>query len=144
MPHPATYDDVNLILRLYEIRREEKLRLAREWFGKSFRVETMEDFMTVCAPGTDANAYFRMVVSYWEMVASFVTSGVLNDDLFYQSGRELLFCWVRLSQIVPAYREAAKNPNEWKNLETVANAFIQKWNAQSPGAYEAFSARVRG
>jgi hypothetical protein len=144
MPHPATYDDVNLILRLYEIRREEKLRLAREWFGKSFRVETLEDFMTVCAPGTDANAYFRMVVSYWEMVASFVTSGVLNDDLFFQSGRELLYVWVRLSQIVPAYREAAKNPNEWKNLETVANAFIQKWNADSPGAYEAFSARVRG
>ncbi len=144
MSSPATYDDVNLILRLYEIRREDKLRHAREWFAKSFKVKTLEDFTRVCAPGTDTNAYFRMVISYWEMVASFVTSGVLNEDLFFQSGRELLFCWERLRDIVPAYRQTAGNPNEWRNLETVANAFIQKWNAQSPGAYEAFSARVRG
>ena len=144
MPNPATYDDVNLILKLYEIRREEKLRHARDWFAKSFKVKNMDDFMKVCAPGTDTNAYFRMVVSYWEMVASFVTSGVLSEDVFYQSGRELLFCWERLRDFVPAYRETCKNLTEWKNLEAVANDFIQKWNAQSPGAYEAFSARVRG
>ncbi len=144
MPNPATYDDVNLILKLYELRREEKLRHARAWFGKAFKVKTMDDFMKVCAPGTDENAYFRMVVTYWEMVASFVTSGVLSEDLFYQSGRELLFCWERLRDFAPVYRASAKSSIEWKNLETVANDFIQKWNAQSPGAYEAFSARVRG
>src|ERR1041385_8280829 len=89
----ATYDDVNLILRLYEMRREERLRDARKWFIASFKVKTFEDFQTLCPPGSETNASYRMVTSYWEMVGSFLTSGVLNNELFYQSGRELLFAW---------------------------------------------------
>ena len=73
----------------------------------------------MCAPGTDANASYRMVTSYWEMVASFITSGVLNPELFYQSGRELLFCYARVRHVLPALREKLGNPGELKNLETV-------------------------
>src|SRR5882724_5665413 len=92
----ATYDDVNLVLRLYEMRREERLREARRWFAASFKVKTLDDFTKLCPPGSDANASFRMVSTHWEMVASFLTSGVLNAELFYQSGRDLLFTWERL------------------------------------------------
>lgn len=85
-----------------------------------------------------------MVTTYWEMVASFLTSGALRAELFYQSGRELLFVWERVRDIVPAVRDTLKNPLELKNLEEAATAFIAWWRQQSPGAYEAFSKRVRG
>ncbi len=86
----GTYDDVNLILRLYEIRRETKLRAAREWFLASFDVKSLDDWTSLCPPGSDNNAYFRMVVTYWDMVASFITGGVLQGEIFFPSGRELL------------------------------------------------------
>jgi hypothetical protein len=140
----ATYDDVNLVLRLYEMRREEKLRAARAWFTANFKVKTLADFQTLCPPGSEANAAYRMVTTYWEMVASFMTAGVLHRELFYQSGRELLLVWERVRDLLPQVREAYKNPNELKNLEAAAQGYISWWNAQAPGAYDAFSKRIRG
>ena len=140
----ATYDDVNLILRLYEMRREPRMRDARKWFIGSFKVQTFEEFQALCPPGSEANASYRMVTTYWEMVASFLTSGVLNNELFYQSGRELLFVWERVRDIVPAVREKFGHTRELKNLEEAATAYIGWWNHTAPGAYDAFSKRVRG
>ena len=77
----ATYDDANLILRLYEIRREDKMRAARSWFASTFRPKTIEEMNLVAAPGSPENANMRQVTSYFEMVASFVTAGVLNKEL---------------------------------------------------------------
>ena len=140
----ATYDDVKLILRLYEMRREDRLREARKWFTGSFKVKSFEEFQALCPGGSDPNASYRMVTTYWEMVASFLTSGVLNAELFYQSGRELLFVWERIRDIVPAAREAFMLPRELTNLEEAATAYISWWNHTAPGAYDAFSKRVRG
>jgi len=84
-----------------------------------------------------------MVTSYWELVASFVTSGVLNQELFFQSGRELLFCWTRIRELTPRVRAQNKSPIEWKNLEIVGNAFIEWWTAQAPDAYAAFRDRIK-
>ena len=142
--HSATYDDANLILKLYDMRREPRLREARKWFTSSFKAKSFEELMALCPPGSEPNASYRMVTTYWELVASFITSGVLHDELFFQSGRELLFVWERVRDIAPQVRAQIKNDVEWKNLETVANAYIKWWNAASPGAYEAFQKRVRG
>ena len=144
MGNTATYDDVNLILRLSEMRREERLRQARDWFSKSFKIKSMDEFNKLCPPSFDTNAYYRMVVTYWEMVASFITGGVLNEELFFQSGMELLFCWERVRDVLPEARVAFGNPGMLKNLETVATRYIQHLEKTNPGAYEAFSARVRG
>ena len=140
----ATYDDVKLILQLYDMRREPRLREARRWFTASFKPKSYEELTALCPPGSEPNASYRMVTTYWEMVASFLTSGVLNSELFYQSGRELLFVWERTRDIVPAIRDTMKHPRELKNLEEAATAFIGWWQQMSPGAYEAFSKRVRG
>jgi hypothetical protein len=141
----ATYDDVNLILKLYDMRREERLREARQWFMLNFKaVKTIEDFQRLCPAGTDANASYRMVTTYWEMVASFITSGVLHRELFYQSGRELVFVWERVRDVLPHVREAYKNPAELRNVEIAAQGFISWWNTAAPGAYDAFSKRIRG
>src|SRR5215203_2952924 len=111
MSTSATFDDVNLILRLYELRRETKLREARDWFGVNFKgVKTMDDVLRIGPPGSKEDAYVRMVTSYWDMVASFITSGVLNRDLFFQSGGELLFTWFRIEAIIPVIRQMYGNP----------------------------------
>ena len=144
MAHTATYDDANLILKLYDMRREPRLREARKWFIASFKVKSYDELMTLCPPGSEPNASYRMMTTYWELVASFVTAGVLHEELFFQSGRELLLVWERVRDIVPQVRAQLKNDIEWKNLETVGNAYIKWWNANSPGAYEAFQKRIRG
>jgi hypothetical protein len=139
----ATYDDANLILRLYELRREDKMRQARAWFAGNFAPTSMEDVMRIAPPGSQENAYLRMVVSYWEMAASFVTSGVLNQELFFQSNGELLFVWERVRPMVAGMRDMMKNPGAWRNLETLANAYIAHMEANGPDAYPAFQAMVK-
>jgi len=143
MGPPPTHQDANLLLQLYEMRREPRLREARRWFTASFRAKTLDELGKLCPAGTEENASYRMVTSYWELVASFVTSGVLNQELFFQSGRELLFCWTRIRELVPHVRAQNKNPIEWKNLEAVATGYIEWWNAQAPGAYDAFRERIK-
>ena len=131
-----------MILRLYEMRREEKMREARSWFIANFKPKTVADMMAQCPPGSADNAKMRMVMTYWDMVASFVTSGVLNPELLFASGRELLVVWLRLEPLLGELRIAFKDANYYKNLETVGTQYIEYLNKTSPGAAEAFKARV--
>ena len=85
-----------------------------------------------------------MVVTYWEMAASFITAGVLHQELFLQSGQELLFVWEKIRDILPEWRTAYGNPKVLANVETVSKAAIDFMNRGDPKAYETFSARVRG
>ena len=140
MANQATYDDANLILRLYELRREETMRKARAWFF-GFTPNTLEEVQKIAPMGSEENAYMRMVTSYWDMAASFVTSGVLNEELFAQTNGEALFVWEKIKNIVPATRKANNMPTYLANLETVANAAIKR---MGPEAYQAFSTRIRG
>jgi hypothetical protein len=140
----ATYEDANLILRLYELRRDEKLREARSWFAQNFSATTFEDLQRIAPMGSQENAYVRMVVSYWEMAASFITAGVLNQDLFFQSTGELLVVWERLRELLPAFRQATKDPQAWANIEQVGTEYAKWMEAKSPEAYAAFQAMVRG
>ena len=131
----ATYDDANLILRLYELRREEKMREARQWFIANFQASTVQELNRIARPGTAMQTHFRMVTSYWDMAASFITSGVLNQELFFQSNTELLIVWERLRAIAPLQREALKNPRLWKNLETVSNAYAAYTGEEAHAAF---------
>jgi hypothetical protein len=142
MATQATYDDANLILRLYEIRREDKMRAARSWFAANFRPKTVEEMNQIAAPGTNENANMRQVTSYFEMVASFVTAGVLNKDLYFQSGGEHLLTYLRIRTILPGMREMMKNPTAFKNLETVGEEFLSWYDQKGPGAKEAIIARL--
>ena len=139
----ATYDDANLILRLYDLRREDKMRAARGWFFGNFRCKDMEDFGRLCPPGSDANAHFRQLTSYWDMCASFVNSGVLNADLFFVNSREMLVCWERVKPLLSEARAAFKDPNYLGNLEKCGSQFGE-WITRTSGeeAYKAFVARV--
>jgi len=140
----ATYDDVNLILKLFELRREEKMRAARNWFVSNFKPKSMAEFGQLCPPGSEPNAMMRQVTSYWDMVASFVTAGVLNQELLFQSSRELLLCWVRVEPILADVRAAFQDRNYMKNLETVAKSYIEYLDRSSPETYLTFKTRVGG
>jgi hypothetical protein len=137
-----TYDDANLIVRLYEMRREERMREARAWFTASFRPKKWEELATLVPPGSPENASFRMVITYWDMVASFIVTGVLNKELFFQSGRELLLVFERLRPVLPGIREAYKDPLYLGNLERVGLDFAAYWQSLNPEAYDAFVKRI--
>ncbi len=143
MTTQATYDDVNLIVKLYELRREEKLRAARQWFVASFNARTMDELNKLCPPGSETNAYYRMVTTYWDMVSSFVVAGVLNEGLFFQSNREALLVWERVRDLLPQMREVNKDPSYLRNLETVAQSYVQYLNSIGPDVYTAWSSRIR-
>ena len=116
------------------------MRKARGWlFG--YKATNAAEHQAACPPGSDENAYFRMVTSYWDMAASFVTSGAVNKALFLENAGELLFVWEKTKAAIVENRKAMGNPKYLSNLETVAQAMIDN---MPPGAYQAFSARVRG
>jgi len=142
MENVATYEDANLILRLYELRREDKMRKARAWFQESFTASTVEEFQAQCPPGSEGDAYFRMLVTYWDMAASFVTSGVMHRDLFLESGRELLYVWEKAKFLVPAWRAFVGDPNFLLSLEKLAQAAIAYMNRANPDAYETWKASM--
>lgn len=121
-PRPATYEDATLLLRLYELRRDDRMRTARTWFTRNFRAGTLEEFDKLCPGGSEENASFRMVVSYWEMAASFVIRGILHQDLFMQNSSELGLVWERVRRIAPALRDKFQNQNLFGNIERVAAA----------------------
>ena len=139
----ATYDDANLILRLYEMRREERMRQARAWFSAKCKVKSYEELVKLAPGGSEENASLRMVTTYWDLVASFMTSGVLNKELFFQSGREMLLVWERVRDYLPAQREAYKDPGYLKHLETIGNEFANYFKQQDGAAYDAFLKRIK-
>jgi hypothetical protein len=143
--HPRpTYDDANLILRLYEMRREPRMRQGRAWFmAKCKGLQSFDDLMKLAPAGSEENASYRMVVTYWDLVASFVASGILHRELFFQSGRELLLVWERVRGFLPSMREAYKDPGYLRNLETVGTEFATYFKGQSEAAYEAFLKRIK-
>lgn len=109
-----THEDAKLVLKLYELRREEKLRAAREWFAGKFFPTSAADVEAAAG-----EVYFRMVTSYWEMAASFVVRGVLNADLLLDSGGEMILLWAKLEDFLPAIRGKAVAPTFLSNIERV-------------------------
>src|SRR5438132_10949270 len=97
----ATYEDTNLILRLYELRREPKMREARQWFASEFRPQTFDDVKAVLMPDHPNNTAFRMVISYWDMAASFAVRGPLDAGLLLESADELIRDWTLLEACIP-------------------------------------------
>ena len=129
----VTHDQADLLLKLYDLRRESRLREARAWFGANFDCQTLEDVNKKCPMGSEANASFRMVVSYWEMAANLVNRGLIDDELFFETSGEALFVWERLRPLAPAMRAAFKNPQAWSQLESLAKRMTEWQEKRAPG-----------
>lgn len=122
MPKKPTPADADLILKLYDLRREAEIRKARNWWLVDFWPETTDDFMKVSqALGTQENAWLRQVAGYWEMAASLVVHGAVNETLFLEpafSG-EMFLIFGKLHPFLREVREKMQNPRMLKNVETV-------------------------
>jgi hypothetical protein len=136
------HHDAELLLRLYDLRREEKLRAAREWFVGEFRAESFEDLMQRFPPGSRENANFRMVASYWDMVASIVGHHLIKEEFFFENTTEFWIVWQKIKPLAAAARRVFQNPFYWRNLETLSEEY-EKWMAgRAPEALESLRKRL--
>ena len=122
MPKKPTLDDAKLILKLYDLRREAEIRKARNWWLVDFWPETVDDFLKVAqAMGTQENNWLRQVAGYWELAASLVVHGTLNETLFLEpafSG-EIFLIFAKLHPFLQEVREKMQNPRMLANVETI-------------------------
>ena len=142
LPH-ATYNDAELVLKLYDMRREQKLRAARGWFLGNFSANTLAEALEKYPMGSDQNAYYRMVGTYWDMAASFVVRGVLHDELFFENSGEMLIVWEKMKNFIADLRKVRSNPLLYRNLEKGAQRYIEWLNRNAPGAYEGVLTMIR-
>ncbi|ACO34368.1 MULTISPECIES: hypothetical protein [Acidobacterium] len=106
----ATSHDADLILKLYDLRREATMRRARHWITAEFFPQTAEEAMApMLAWGTEQNAWFRQVTSYWEMALSFVVHGALNGDLFLDCNGEPFFIYAKFQPFLAHIRTTHPN-----------------------------------
>jgi len=120
MAKKPTVADAQLILQLYDLRREAEMRKARNWWMSEFFPQSADDFMKIAqAFGTQQNAWLRQVGGYWGMVTSFVLQGVLNEDLFLQPGfsGELFVMYAKIHPIIKDLREKLGDPEFFANVE---------------------------
>jgi hypothetical protein len=118
----ATVADAQLILQLYDLRREAELRKARHWWLTEFWPQNADDFIKVSgAMGTQENNWLRMGSSYWSMAASLVLHGTLNAELFLQPANsgEMYFILAKVHPFLKELREKLGDPQSFGNLEKV-------------------------
>jgi hypothetical protein len=138
----VTHDQADLLLRLYEIRREPKMREARDWYFSKFHPATLEDIQRQAPMGSPESAFMRMVISYWEMAASMVNRGLIDEAFFFENTGEQWFIFERIKPFVPAMRERNKNPHMYGNLEKHVKK-MEAWRKKNaPGSLEAMRAMV--
>lgn len=105
--------DADLILKLYDLRREPTMREARNWF-LTFNPQTPDDFMEVLT--SEKSGLYRMVPSYWEMAATLVNHGAIDAEMFNDANSEHLFVYAKIEPFLPALREMG-NPDFLVQLE---------------------------
>lgn len=117
----ATHADAELILKLYDLRREPEMRKARKWMLETFWPESADDVSKVVAGfgSIPENAWLRQVLGYWEMAASFVEAGVLDGDLLLDSSGEMWFIYTKFKPMLPDLRKAL-HPEFMMKVQRVA------------------------
>ena len=132
----ASHEQANLMLKLYDLRREAKLREAREWYFASFHPQSMEEMMKVTPPNSEGGTFVRMVVSYWEMVANLSNRGLLDEELLFETSGEQWIVWERMKPLVSAWRAAFKNPHAFGQLEEHVKRYEAWREKRAPGSNE--------
>jgi hypothetical protein len=133
METKPTHEQAQLHLQVYDLRREPRLRQARDWFQQNYIVETLDDAMKIASPGTEGGTNFGMVIGYWEQACALLNYGLLHEDLFFETSGEFFGVWEMLKPVVPEFRDRFKNKNLLSNLERAAQRFEAWSERRSPG-----------
>ena len=122
MSKKATAADAQLVMQLYDLRREAEMRKARNWWVAEFWPQNADDFLKISwAMGSQENNWLRQVAGYWSMATSFVLQGALNEELFIQpavSG-EMFFVFAKVQPFLKELREKSGDPQLFGNIERV-------------------------
>jgi hypothetical protein len=108
--------DADLILKLYDLRREPVMREARNWFF-SFNPTTVAEYMEAIMG--EHGGHLRMVVSYWDMAASLVNNGAIDEQMFNDANGEHLFVFAKIEPILEELRQQWNQPDMLKHFETI-------------------------
>ncbi len=133
MENKPTFEQAQLQLQIYDMRRETRLREARDWFFKNYLVETVDDAMRIAAPGTEGGAFVGMVLGYWEQACALLNAGLLHEDLFFQTSGEFYGIWERSKAIVPQAREKFVYKLYMAEVEKAAKKYEAWIESRSPG-----------
>lgn len=114
---PTPFESAQLNLQLFELRREPKLREARDWFLREFNPSSFDELVALA--GGEHNASFRMVLGYWDMAASLVTTGAIDADAFRAAHGEVFATFSKINLYLAELRNASGEPDFCKHLETV-------------------------
>ena len=133
MATKPTHEQAQLHLKVYDLRREARLRHARDWFFKNYAVEKFDDAMRIAAPGTEGGALAMMVISYWEQACALLNYGLLHEDLFFETSGEFFCVWERVKPIVAEARERFVNKQFLAHTENAAKRFEAWMETRSPG-----------
>ncbi len=110
-------ESADLILKLYDLRREEKMRAARNWIFSFNPTSVDEYWQTMMDP--EVGGYLRMVTSYWDMAASLVNHGAIDADMFNDTVGEHIMVFAKVQPLLAELREKFQNPEAFKHLEKV-------------------------
>ena len=133
METKPTNEQAQLHLQVYDLRREARLRQARDWFQKNYIVETFDDAQRIAAPGTEHGTFVGMVIGYWEQACALLNYGLLHEDLFFETSGEVFGVWELLKPVVPEFRARFADKQLLSNLERAAQRY-EAWSEQrSPG-----------
>ena len=128
-----THEQAQLQLQIYDLRREPKLRQARDWFFKNYFPDTFEEATKIAPPMTENGTLFNMVISYWEQACTLLNYGLLHEDLFFETNGEFFGVWERLKPGIQEGRKRFANKQFAANLEQAAQRY-EKWiESRSPG-----------
>jgi hypothetical protein len=133
METKLTHEQAQLQLQLYDLRREARLRQARDWFVKNYFVDNFEDSMRIAAPGTEEGAFAMMVFSYWDQACAMLNYGLLHEDLFFETSGEFFAVWERVKPAVPQARERFANKQFLAHLEKAAQRYEAWIESRAPG-----------
>ncbi len=114
---PTPFESAQLILKLFELRREPVLREARIWFIREFHPDTIADVKAVLA--SEHNPKLRMVVGYWDMAASLVTHHAIDREMFLDANGEIIAAFAKIHPLLREIREISAGPGFAKHLESV-------------------------
>ncbi len=112
-------EDVMAILKLYELRRDEQMRAARQWYFTEFAPTSAMDIVALYRGGERASANFRMVTSYWDTAASFVLNEGIDEKMFLDANTEHVFVYVKIADYLPEVRELFREPFFLIHLESL-------------------------
>ncbi|MBO0911096.1 MAG: hypothetical protein J2P13_04835 [Acidobacteria bacterium] len=120
MPKEPTTEDAQIIMRLYDLRREAEMRKARSWFAGWWPANAQDIVRVIQGANPQENAWFRQVSGYWDMAATFVLRGVLNEELFVDSSTEMWFFLAKLHPFLEEVREKTSSPHLYQRIEKLA------------------------